>query len=77
MICLTYINDAVSDAAFICFQLIVTHGLCKKTCLDWHLTEHVCENSCHWHASCQVWLKRAQYMHRQIQYWLVSTGHCC
>ena len=47
MICLTYINDAVSDATFIRFQLIVTHGLCKKTCVDWHLqsrhefTEHV------------------------------------
>lgn len=37
MICLTYINDAVSDATFIRFQLIVTHGLCKKTCVDWHL----------------------------------------
>ena len=73
MICLTYINDAVSDAAFIRFQLIVTHGLCKKTCLDWHFqsrhgfTEHVHENTCHPHASSQVWSKRTQYMHRQIQ----------
>ena len=67
MICLTYINDAVSDAAFTHFQLIVTHGLCKKTCLDWHLTEHVHENSCHPHASSQVWSKRTHYMHRQIE----------
>ena len=47
MIRLTYMNDALSDAAFIGFQLIVTHGLCKKTCLDWHVTERVLANSCH------------------------------
>lgn len=64
MIRLTYMNDAVSDAAFIGFQLIVTRGLCKKTCLDWHVTEHVLANSCHSHATSQVWSKRTQYMHR-------------
>lgn len=61
MIRLTDINNAISDATFTGFQLIVTHGLCQKTCLGWRLTEHVLANSCHSQSTSHIWSKGACY----------------
>lgn len=76
MIRLTDIDDAVSDATFSSFQLIVTHGLCKKTCPDCtSLNMSLQTVITHITTSC-VWSRGTQYMHRLDLWWIVSTGHC-